>query len=119
MLLEIEQRAAPVNQGLKHFLHASADFENQIPAVLDLVMGVLILKPASFLLLQVECEAQAGAINPTLADLVQAPYSPWLGQGICDLSQACGVGNMSKTVSILSKADSCLVCLTGNVFVPV
>jgi hypothetical protein len=39
-------------------------------AVLDLIVRVLIMKPAPLLFLQVEGETQAGAINPTLADLV-------------------------------------------------
>ncbi len=35
---------------------------------------------------------QAGGMNPTLTDLAQPPHSPLLGQGVCDLRQACGVG---------------------------
>jgi hypothetical protein len=112
--LEVQRRAAAVNQRLKHLLYVSADFENQIPAVLDLIVRVLITKPALPLLLQVEGKAQADGINPTLADLVQPPYSPGLGQGVCDLRQACGVGDMSKTVSFFSKADSCLTCLSNG-----
>src|SRR4029077_4267268 len=42
--------------------------------------------------------------NPTLADLAQSPYSPLFGQGVCDLRQACGVGDISKTISLLVKA---------------
>ena len=117
--LQVQRRAAAVNQRLKHLLHLSADFEDQIPAVLDLIVRVLIIKPAPLLFLQIEGKAQAGAIDPTLADLVQPPYSPGLGQGICDLRQACGVGDMSKTVSFLRKANSCPVRLTGYVLVPV
>ena len=97
----------------------AADFEEQIPAVLDLIVRVLIMKPAVPLLFQVEGKAQAGGINPTLADLVQSPYSPSFGQDVCDLRQACGVGNMSKTVAFFRKANSCLSRLASYVLVPV
>ncbi len=55
--LEVKRRTAAVNQCLKHLLHVSADFENQIPAVLDLIVGVLTLKLALLLFLSVQCEA--------------------------------------------------------------
>src|SRR5689334_10927315 len=96
----------------------SAQLENQVATVFDLIAGVLIAKPAALLLVEVERKAQA-SVDPTLADLVQPPYSPGLGQGVCDLRQACGVGDMSKTVSFLGKANSCLVRLAGYVLVPV
>src|SRR5215510_3906530 len=94
-----------------------ADFENQVAAVLHLVVGVLVMKPALFLLVQVERKTQAGGINPTLADFAQPPYHPWLGQGVCDLCEACCVRDMSKTVSFLCKADAGFARLTGYVFV--
>jgi hypothetical protein len=55
--LEVKRRTAAVNQRLKDLLHGSAHFENQIPAVLDLIVGVLVLKPAPLLFLSVEREA--------------------------------------------------------------
>ena len=82
---QVQQHTTAVNQRLKHLVHVPPDFEHQIAAVLHLVVGVLVMKPASLLLVQVEREAQTGGINPTLADLTQPPYSPWLGQGVCDL----------------------------------
>jgi hypothetical protein len=75
------------------------------------------MEPALRLLIQVQCEAQAGTINPTRTDLTQPPYSPLLGQGVCDLRQACGVGDVSKTVSFLRKADSCLARVTSYILV--
>src|SRR5689334_9996130 len=77
------------------------------------------MKSALLLLLQVEREAQAGGINPTLADLTQPPYSPLLGQGVCDLRQARGVRDMSKTISFLCKADAGFECLAGHVLMTV
>jgi len=97
----------------------SADLEHQVPAVLDLIVGVLILKSASLLLFQIEGETQAGGVNPTLADLAQPPYSPCFGQGVCDLRQACGVRDMSKTVSFLGKADPRLACLASYILMTV
>src|SRR5215471_12383069 len=58
-------------------------------------------------------------IDPTLADLAQSPYSPRFGQGVCDLRQACGVRDMSKTVSFLGKANSCFLRLAGHVLMAV
>src|SRR5207249_3106951 len=71
------------------------------------------------LLFQVERETQAGGINPTLAGLTQPPYSPLRGQGVCDLRQAGGVRDMSKTISFLGKVDPGLACLAGHVLMTV
>jgi len=49
------------------------------------------------------CETQATAINPTLADLTESPYSLLSRQGICDLGQARRVRDLSKTVVLLGK----------------
>src|ERR1700694_3399576 len=77
------------------------------------------MKPALLLLVQVERETQAGGINPTLAGLTQPPYSPLLGQGVCDLCQASGVRDMSKTVSFLCKADAGLARLASHVLMTI
>src|ERR1700730_6158124 len=74
--------------------------------------------PAALLLVEVEGEAHTG-VNPTLADLAQSPYSPLFGQGLCDLRQAGGVRDSSKTVSLLGEGDSRLACLAGNVLMAV
>src|ERR1700719_2843887 len=58
-------------------------------------------------------------VNPTLADLAQSPYSPGLGQGVCDLGQTCGVRDSRKAVSLLGEGDASLARLTGNVLVAV
>src|SRR6267154_2145427 len=93
----------------------AADLENQVAAVLHLIVVVLVMKPALFLLLQIERETQTGSINPTLAGRLQPPYSPLLGQGVCDLRQARGVRDMSKTISFLCKVDPGFACLAGHV----
>ena len=66
--LYVQQHAAAVNQRLKDLIHVPADFENQVAAVLELIVEVLVMKPAPLLFLGVERKAQAGGINPTLAE---------------------------------------------------
>src|ERR1700739_2696434 len=44
--LQVQQHAAAVNQGLKDLLHVAANLKNQVAAVLDLVVRVLIAKGA-------------------------------------------------------------------------
>jgi hypothetical protein len=55
------------------------------------------------LLVEVEPEAQAGRIDPPPTDLAQPPYSRMLRQGICDPSQARGVGDGGEAVADLVK----------------
>jgi len=115
---QVERRAATVDQGLKHLVHVRADLEDQVATVFDLVVGVLVTKPAPLLLVEVEGEADTG-VDPTLADPAQSPYSPMLGQGVCDLRQARGVGDACKAVSFFGDDDTRLARLAGHVFVAV
>src|SRR5215831_3753632 len=116
--LQVQWGAAAVDQRLKHLVHVPTDVEDQVSTVFDLIVGVLVTEPAAFLLVEIEGEAHTG-INPTLADLAQPPYSPVLGQGVCDLRQACGVRDSSKAISFLGEGDAGLVRLTGNIFVAI
>src|ERR1700692_2542901 len=117
--LQVQRRTATIDQGLEHLLHASANQEYQISAVLHLIVGEVIAEAAAFLLLEVECEAQAAAINPPLADLAQSPYSPLLGQGRCDLGEAGRVGDGGETVAFLGKSDADFTRLAGDVFMAI
>jgi hypothetical protein len=81
---QVEWPTTAVDQGLKHLVHVAAHVEDQVSTVFDLIGGVLVTEAAALLLGEVEGEADTG-VNPTLADLAQAPYSPGLGQGVCDL----------------------------------
>ena len=83
-------------------VHVPADREDQVSTVFDLIVGVLVTEPAALLLVEVEREAHTG-VNPTLADLAQSPYSPMVGQGVCDLRQTRGVRDSSKAVSFLGE----------------
>src|SRR5262249_40565300 len=67
--------------------------KQQVAAVLDLIDRVGVMEAAALLLLGVQAEAQAGAVDPAIADLAQAPYSRFLRQGVCDLSQGLRVGH--------------------------
>src|SRR6266403_3444626 len=78
----------------------------------------LVTGSAALLLVEVEREAYT-VVNPTLADLAQSPYSPGLGQGVCDLGQTCGVRDRSKAVSLLGEGDARLARLAGNVLMAV
>src|SRR6201997_871476 len=116
--LQVQWGAAAVNEGLKHLVHVPAHLEDQVSTVFDLVVGILITEPAALLLVEVEREADT-AVYPTLADLAQPPYSPVLGQGLCDLRQTCGVRDSGKAVSFLGEGDGRLARLAGNVRVAV
>src|SRR5215468_11394447 len=63
-------------------------------------------------------QAETG-VDPTLANLAQPPYSPMLGQGVCDLREGCGVRDSRKTISLLGEGDTGLTRLAGNVFMAV
>ena len=65
--MEVQQHAAAVNQGLENLIHVPAARENKVAAIFDLIVGILVMKPAAFLLVQLKGETQATAINPTLA----------------------------------------------------
>src|SRR4029077_11697273 len=116
--LEIEWGPAAVDERLKHLFHVPAHLKDQVATVFDLIVGVLIMEPATLLFVEVEGEAHTG-VNPTIADLAQSPYSPVLGQGVCDLRQTCGVRDRRKAVSFLGEGDARLARLAGNVFMTV
>ena len=109
-LLSAEQRpqgrhvqpgAGPINDAVEHLLPLSAHFEYQVMAVLGLVDRVAVGEPAAGLLIETQPEAPARRIDPPVADLAQAPYRRVLRQGVCDLSQACGIGDCGKAVALI------------------
>ena len=61
--------------------------EDEIAAIFDLIDRVLVVKPAVLLFLQIQGKTKAGTVDPALADLAQPPYSPGIGQGVCDFRQ--------------------------------
>src|SRR3954452_19601439 len=64
--LQVQRSTAAVNEGLKHLVHAPAHLEDQVSAVFDLIVGILVTEAAALLLVEVEREAHT-AVDPTLA----------------------------------------------------
>src|ERR1700737_2604316 len=116
--LEIEWGTAAVDERLKHLFHVPAHLKDQVATVLDLIVGVLIMEPATLLFVEVEGEGNTGG-KPTLPGLAQTPYSPVLGQGVCDLRQTCGVRDRRKAVSFLGEGDAGPARLARNVLMAV
>ena len=57
-----EQHTAAVNEGLKNLIHFPSGAENKVAAIFDLIVGILVMKPATaFLLFQLKGETQATA----------------------------------------------------------
>jgi len=52
--LQVEWRAAAVDERLKHLVHVPAHLEHQVSTVFDLIVGVLVTEPAALLLVEVE-----------------------------------------------------------------
>src|SRR5258708_1343242 len=116
--LQVQRRPAAINQGLEDLLHAPANHEDQISAILHLIVGEVVTKSAAFLFPEIEREAQT-RVNPPLTDLVQSPCSPLPGQGLCDLREAGCVADIGKTVAFLGEPDTRLARLAGDVFMTV
>ena len=73
-LFQIQTRAASIDQRLKNLFHFMTDLKNKVPAVLHLVIGVLVMEAAAIPFFGIQSKAEAGAVDPTLADLAQSPY---------------------------------------------
>jgi len=68
---------------------------------------------------QIQRKTEAGTIDPALADLTQPPYSPGIGQGVCDFRQVCGLVNDGETVSFFCEGNPLFLCLAGDVFMAI
>jgi len=116
---DVQPGPGPVHDPVKQDLHLPAGPEQQVTAVFRLIDRVAVTEPAAPLLPGVQAEAQAGRVDPPVADLAQAPYSRLLRQRICDLGQALRIRNASKTVALLGEPDPCGLRLAGDVLVAV
>ena len=87
------------------FCRADPDGALYLPGAFLLALGALRAAPGARLLGQVEAEAQAGGVDPPITDLGQAPYRRGLRQGVCELSQAGGVGEAGEAVALLDEPD--------------
>jgi hypothetical protein len=115
----VQPGPGPVDHRVEDLLHPVAVGEDQVAAVFDLIDGEGVAETAALLLVEVEPEAQARGIDPALADLAQPPYSRILRQGICDPSQARGIGDRGEAVVDLAECYPRRLRLTGHVFVAV
>src|SRR5712691_1987070 len=77
------------------------------------------MEASALLLLEVQCEAQTRGVNPLFAHLGQPPYGAILGQGICDLCQACWIDNVGEAVALLAEAEVSLSGLASDALVAV
>lgn len=116
---DIEQASGAINGTLKNLLQLTTSQEEQITTVFFLVDRVVVVQTGLFLLGQIQSKAQASRVNPTLTYLAQAPYDVWRTQGVCDLRQSCGVGDLGETIAFLGKLDAFLSGLTSHVLMSI
>src|SRR5208282_628903 len=116
---DVQGRSRSVDQPLEDLVHNAAVGEHQVAAILGLIDRVSIAKTGPLLFVQIQGKAQARTVDPTLADLFQAPYRVVRTQGVCDLSQACGVGGLGEAVPLLGEADLLLAGSSRHIFVAV
>src|ERR1039458_4868569 len=104
-LSHVEACAAPVDDAVEHRLHLRAGGEQELPAELDLVDGVVVAEATRRLFVQIEPEAETSAVDPAVTDLAESPCRLFTRQGVCDLGQARGVRDPGEAVSLLSERD--------------
>jgi hypothetical protein len=114
-LRHVQSGPGAVDDRVEDAFHHRAGGEDQVAAVLDLVDRVAVGESTARLLGEVQTEAQAGGVDPSVDDLAQAPYCPGQGQGVCDPSQAFGVTDAGEAVALLGEADARGVGLAGDV----
>jgi hypothetical protein len=118
-LRHVQPDPGAIDHGVEDPFHHRARGEDQVAAVLHLVDRIRVAEAAAALLVEVEPEAQACGVDPPVDDLAQAPYSPGLGQGVCDLSQAFGFIDPGEAVALLREAYAGRLRGAGDVLVAV
>ena len=98
--------SAAVDQLLEHVFHLGTRLEQQVSAELELVHRVLVLEGSSVLFGDIQCETQAGGVDPAVCSLAQAPYDLGVRQGICDLRQVLWTSQMCEAVTLLAEGDA-------------
>src|SRR5207247_1438448 len=68
----VQPGPGPAQDPLEQVLHLPAGAKQQVAAVFGLAGRIAVTKPAAALLAGVQAEAQAGTVNPPVADLAQA-----------------------------------------------
>ena len=118
-LAQAQPRPVAIDQILEHLLHLTPDREEQIAAVLDLIDRVGVPEAGALLLVQAQAEAEAGGVDPAVADLAQVPACPRIGHGVCNLRQLHGAVDLGETVVLFREAESLFRPLGGDVLVAV
>jgi hypothetical protein len=117
-LRDIEQSPRAVDEPLVDRIQGGAAPEQQIAAVLELVAGIAVAELRARLLVEVQGEAQATRVDPTVTDLGQSPYRVLLTQGLCELIQGLE-RSPHEAVALLLDGDGVRVGLAVDPFVPV
>ena len=115
----VERGAGAVDHAVEDLVHRASTREEKVAAIFSLVDRVAVVETASFLLGHIQGETEARGVNPTLADLDHAPYTAGGCHGLCDTGQACGAGNIGKTIALFCKGYIAAYCLTRHVLVAI
>jgi hypothetical protein len=116
--LEIQGGSRSINNAMKHLIQVASSREQKVATIFALVDRIGIDKSTLLLLPTLQSEAQT-SINPTLTDPNQAPYRARGSHGVCDSGQACGVGDLCKTITLFGEGDLAFLGLTSHVFMTV
>lgn len=118
-LLYVQLRARPVDHPLKYLFQFAPSGKEQVARILPLVDGVSIPEAGLLLCGQIQRKTETGRVDPTLTDPAQPPYDALSEQGVCDFCQACSVGNLGETVSILAKSNPFPYRFSGDILMAV
>jgi len=116
--LEVQGGSRSINDTLKHLIQVAPSREEKVATIFALVDRIGIDKSTLALLPTFQSKAQT-SINPTLTGPNQAPYRARGSHGVCDSGQACGVGDLCKTVPLFGEGDFTFLGLTGYIFMTV
>ncbi len=116
--LILDHSVGSVNQSLIHGVQDGTSGKEQIATELGLVGRVTVVKTRALLLFQIQRNAQAARIGPTVTDLGQSPYGVLISQCACELVQ--GLERTAhKAVTLLQCGDSLLSGLAFDPFVTI
>lgn len=116
---QAEVAARSVDQALVDPVEFFAAFEDQVPTLLGLEDRIVVLKAGLLLLVEVEAKAQAGRVDPSVANLRQAPYDVRVVQGFRDPVERVEIRAAGETVVLLGKLKALLGRLALDPFMPV
>ncbi len=115
----VQHPTRTVDDTLENLLHDAAIGEQQIAAVFQLVDRPLVTHVQRPLLGNWQQITQDCRKKPSLADLLQGPFSARRAQGLCHLVQFCELGGRRETVAFLGKGNRLTQGLSGYVLVAV